>query len=328
MDKDTIIKKLKLQLMIERVVVCSIVLVLIGAWAYGYFNETKAMIVIDGKPVVCVNNDQEAQLIVQEIKLDSGCDPEEIEFRQDIVVSRAPRNANAVSRSKAKRVVGQMLTPMVPRWAILANGKPVVAVSNREMAGEVLEMLKFKYGSLAKNLAEEPQFKENITVDITSVHPSIYKKTAQDAVDFILSKKKTTIEESKYEVQKGDLATTIAAKYKLSLDELKELNKGVNLDRLSIGDMINIKKQAPPKSPITVIVRDRVEVIEKYSPEVHKVSSAKISSGKVQLINEGSQGEKLVTKVDIYENGVKVGTQILNEHILRDASPRQIAIGM
>ncbi len=327
MDHELTIRRLRKQLLIERIAFGAIVGILITCWLVGHFKDAKSLILIDGKPVVCVPTASDARDILTQIKSGTGCNPSEIGFKQDVRVERAPGNAFPVSRHKAFRTVARLVSPVVPKWAIIVDGKPAVAVPSREIAGEVLEMAKRKFGSLAHNLAEEPQFKENVTVDITSVDPSIVRKNADEAVKLLFSDSAPMTRDAIYIVQKGDFAGAIAARCDLKLAELTALNPDANLNRLQIGDRLRVKTSTT-RPKLTVVVRDMVERTESAPPPVQQVSSASLYEGKTHILSPGSAGLRKVRVDTIYENGRKVRSETVDEQILRSPTPRRVAVGM
>jgi len=328
MDEQRIIRSLKLQLYIERTIIAFIAIVLFALWARGQINNTKSLIVVDGKAVACVPSEADAMEILQQVKKKTGCDPAEIEFKEDVVVTRAPRNARPVSRHKAMRTVERVLSPVVPRWAIIVDGKPVVALPSRTIAGEVLDLAKFKFGKLAINLAEEPQFKENVTVDIAPVNPEIYCKTAEEAIERLFAPAERSTQDSIYTVKKGDIAASIAARHGISLEKLWALNPGVNLHKLQVGDKIRVRTTQPGKPKLTVIVRDQFDRVETIPAPVRQISSAELYVGKSVELTPGRSGLRKIRVAAIYENGRKTGSEIISEEILREPIPRKIAVGI
>jgi hypothetical protein len=293
----------------------------------GHFRDAKSLILVDGRPVVCVPTASDARDILTQIKSRTGCNPSEISFKQDVRVERAPGNTFPVSRHKAFRTVAKLVSPVVPKWAIIVDGKPAVAVPSREIAGEVLEAAKRKFGSLARNLAEEPQFKENVTVDIAAVDPAVVRKNADEAVKFLFSDSATTTRDAIYIVQKNDVAGAVASRCGLRLSELAALNPEVHLDRLQIGDKLRVKTSTT-RPKLTVVVRDMVERTESAPPPVQQVSSANLYEGQTSVLAPGSSGLRRVRVETIYENGRKVRSETVDEQILRSPTPRRVAVGM
>lgn len=327
MEQDQIIQNLKKRLLIERIVFGAVILAVAVGWSVCHFKGAKSLILVDGKPVVCVCSASDAHNILNSIKsnVDDNCT--DISFKQDVRVVRAPRSTLAVSRHKAFRTVAGIVSPVMPRWAIIVDGKPIVAVPSEEMAGEVLEAAKLRFGKQVSNLAEEPQFKENVTVSLTDVDPSIYKKSADEAVEFLFSANSQVSREGVYVVKKGDLAGSIAAKSGLKLAELAALNSGVNLNRLQIGDKLRVKTTAAsPK--LTVVVRDMSERVENIPAPVQTVSSSTMFQGKTYLISPGQAGKRKIVVESIYENGRLVGSETVDEQLIKTPTPKRIAMGI
>lgn len=328
MDNERIIHSLRRQLLIERILFAIIAIIFITTWGIGRLHGAKSMIVVDGKPIVCVPSEQDAKGVLQEVKRKTGCDPAEIEFKQEVRVALAPRNARTVSRHMAVRVVQHVVSPVAPRWSVIVDGNPIVAVPDRKTAGDVLELAKTRFGQMVQNLAEEPQFKENVTVDVAAINPALYCKTAEQAVKLIFDSRQPIRKDAVYTVEKGDVASSIAGRNSLSLGELESLNPGIDLVHLQIGDKIRIKETKAAKAKLTVVVRDQTDSIEKIPAPVQRVSSATLFAGKTVELSSGTTGKRQVKVATIYENGVKVGREILEETILREPTPRRIAVGI
>ena len=327
MDQDSVIRGLRKQLAIERIAFGTVVLILAICWMVAHFADAKSLILVDGKPVVCVPTASDARDILTRIKSRTGCNPSEISFKQDVRVERAPGNTFAVSRHKAYRTVLRIVSPVVAKWAIIVDGKPAVAVASREMAGEVLETSKRRFGSLAHNLAEEPQFKESVTVDIAAVDPAIFRKNADEAVKLLFSESAPVVKDAIYTVQKGDVAGAIAAGCGIRLADLWAMNPNLNLNRLQIGDTLRVKTSAiRPK--LTVVVRDLNERTENVPPPIQQVSSASLYEGKTYLLSPGAAGLRKVRIETIYENGRRTGSETVEEQTVRAPTPRRTAIGI
>lgn len=288
----------------------------------------KSVICVDGKRVVCLPSERAAEAVLQEIKSSSGCNPAEVEFKQHVTVARAPGDARPVSRHKALTIVRTAVSPIVCRWSIIVNGTPIVAVPNRKVAGEVLDLAKLKFGSLAKNLAEEPQFKENIKVDMAAISPSIYRDNAEKALALIFEKPAPKFDDTIYTVRKGDMACAIAARQGLTVDALQAMNPGVDLVHLQIGDRLRIKAAQAQKPKLTVVVRDLDVRVESTPPPLRRISSARLYVGKTSLISPGKWGKRKVRVADVYENGRKIGVEVLEEETIEAPSPRIIASGI
>jgi len=322
------IRSLRRQLRIERTAMALLAAVLVVVWAHCRVNNTKSFIMVNGRPVACVSSERTAQDILAEIKTNTRCNPREIGFKEDVVIARAPRDAQPTSRHRAMRTVEKALSPVIPKWAVIANGKPIVALPSRTIAGETLDLAKLRFGKLAKNLAEEPQFKQRVTVDIAPVSPSILCGSAEEAVKFLFDKRRRVSSDEVYVVRKGDLAGSIATRNGLKLAQLWAMNPGMNLNRLQVGDRLRIRTIRDAEPALTVVVRDQSDRTEPIPAPVQRVSSARMYAGKTAELSSGRSGLRRVRLATVYENGRLVGSEILSEEILREPTPRRIAVGI
>jgi len=46
------------------------------------------------------------------------------------------------------------------------------------------------------------------------------------------------------------------------------------------------------------------------------------------VLDQGAPGRRIVRVATIYENGRKVGSEVMDEEVLREPSPRVLAVGI
>lgn len=328
MDYEKTIRNLKKQLLAERIAFGFIAVIALIYFVAGSLGGGKSMIVVDGKPVVCVDSASDAQGILDQIKSDCGTDPMETEFKEDVRIARAPRNTSATPTSRAMTVARSAISPVINRWAVIADGKPVVGLPSKEAAAKTVEQAKIKFGSQAKQLAEEPQIKENVSIAKAAINPQQCQETPEQAVQYLFTSAKSEKTNAAYTVKPNDVAVTIARKLGLAPGELKKLNPGVNLDKLSVGDVLQVRQSTIPEHPLTIIVRDLVHRTEKIAPSMERVSSPQMFKGKVATISHGKAGKRIVDVVIIYENGKMIGQEIVSEQLISAPVAGKVAIGV
>ena len=141
---------------------------------------------------------------------------------------------------------------------------------NKATARQILEAVKIHYAEKAKSLYEEPRFKEDVGIGRGWLAPQrVYRSIHAGATALTVASGKPTA----HTVLNGEIASTIARKYRIPLQTLFELNPGRDLDHLQIGDVLRVRGGT---APLTVVVKE----------------SRKGPSGE----------EKIVT----YENGIEV----------------------
>jgi LysM repeat protein len=344
LSDDKLIRSLKLQLRLERTAILLVALFFLIRWGYGNFQSRPYSISINGKPIAYVTTSEAAKRVLANIKgAVQGIKASDVSFKENITINRAPRNVNVLSETDAEKAVVGKLTLRVMKYAILVEGVPAVAVDSEEQAGAILESAKERFGLMVDNLMEEPGFKEQVEVRRLPVNLSIYRTDADEALKMLLEGRVSASEgssggsSSTYMVASGDVAGKIAADYGMTLDELQQLNPEKKLDKLQIGEELKVKTQTTTdgresesvQAPrLTVVVRSREKKTEDIPYTTETVSSMRMSAGKEVELSPGRNGRRQIVLATVYENGVKKGSEIVEETILRNPTPRRVSIGI
>jgi murein DD-endopeptidase MepM/ murein hydrolase activator NlpD len=126
--------------------------------------------------------------------------------------------------------------------------------------------------------------------------------------------KKGTLEEKKYKVQELDVLGGIASKHDLSLEQLLNLNPGLEEDSLiKLGDELNVTVLKPF---VKVNVKQEVSKKEVISFETEMKEDSSMPKGEQKTTQEGQNGERLVNYVIYTENSSEVQREIKDEKIL------------
>ncbi len=331
MDQDKLIRNLRMQLRVERAIIVLVAIFLLARWGHDLLQERPYAILVDDKPVACLTNEQIANRVLTDIKgAVDGVEPSEVSFKERVVVRRAPRGTNPQTESEATKAVLETISLRVDKYSILVEGVPAVALDSPEDANSVLESAKEMFGSRVANLMEEPSFKEQVDVQSMTVDLSLYRKYREAALDCLL-RGGAVSQSGTYMVKEGDVAGAIATKFRMKLSELEALNPNRNLNKLRIGDELKVGEQKPaagsaPK--LTVVVRNQSKRTEVIPFQTETVSSVRMVSGKQVELSPGRNGLRTVTVADTFENGVKKGSEVLEEIITREPVPRRVAIGI
>jgi LysM repeat protein len=327
LDQDSLIRSLKLQLRVYQGIIALAVLTLVIWWGQGLLGARPYAILAGGKPVAYLATEKEAKDVIDEVKhAVSGAKPSEVAFAQEVEIARGSRDAKPIPKDEAVKALLGKVSLRLRKPTIVVSDIPVVAVDSKEKAGEVLEAAKQKFGSLAKELLEEPQFKEKYAVQVREVDPSIYKASVNEALDALVTGGGGS---GTYVVESGDLAGEISARFGMTLPELGKLNPRQDLDKLQIGDQLRVSNSSGPKRPrLTVVVRDKATRTETMPYRTESVSSVQMPAGKQIELSPGRNGVRRVVVADTYENGVRTGSEVLEETIVRNPVPRRVAIGI
>lgn len=347
MEQEQIIRSLKRQLLVERAVIAAVLLVLLMKWAVGWFGNAPYAVFVDDRPVVVLKDADSANKVLSAVKRAKAGTEENVQFVQDVRVGRLQGGGPVITEPKAVEDAGKKLQVRMEKWVIMSNGKPAAAVDSQDKAANVLETLKAKYGQQVKNLLEEPQFKENVKVELTEVDESLYRAKVDEAVKLILhpetprrepSRPRGKSSVSEYTVKNGDIAANIASKLGMKLEDLEKLNRGRNLAKLQIGDKIRVSggssddvsapEPAAGKAKITVVVRDLVSERQMIPYTTTTISSTNMYQGKTFVSQPGRNGLRDVKMAVTYENGVRKGSEIIEEQVIREMAPKRIVQGI
>lgn len=328
MDQEKLIRSLKLQLRIERTIIALIALVFIGWWTVGHFAPRAYVIVADGKSLAYVATHESAERVIKQVKgAVAGSKASEVSFKESVEIKKAPADAQIAPEGDAVKSVLGKLTLQVEKYAILVEGVPAVAVDSEEDAAAALEASKARFGSMVKNLMEEPQFKEQVDVRKMPVDLALYRPKVEDALGELFSGGSGG--SGIYVVASGDIASRIAARQGMALSELEALNPGKNLARLQIGDELRVSKAADKgKRRLIVVVRNRETKTEAIPYRTESISSVKMLAGKEAELSPGQNGSRQVVLATSYENGVRVGSEVIEETIISNPVPRRVAVGI
>lgn len=128
-----------------------------------------------------------------------------------------------------------------------------------------------------------------------------------------------------YHVQSGDSLWGIADMYGMSIDELLAMNDGLELDsNILIGDQLVV---SVPKPELSVVVQEQTTYTEDYEAEVQYIDNDSKYVGDNTVVQEAQTGNRTVTAIVSYNNGVETGREIIKQQINAEAVPKIIERG-
>lgn len=288
--------------------------------AYAAFGGNACAVIVDGKEVAIAADKKSAKSALEElIRLKSSqagrpaVVAEEVSFRR----IRAEQG-EILSQRALKEKLGSCLTFKVKGTAILVNGEPKVFLKNKEDAYKLLAWLKTVYP--AKE-GEKVYFKENIDI------AEAVTVGVENILDLESAKKLVLTgadEVRQYTVKEGDTLWDIARAVNIDLDQIVLSNPGLNPDKLSIGQVLYLSKEAPL---ITVAATRQVTLKEEIPYPVEVKRDKKLLMGEEVIIRKGVPGERMVTYRITRENGLETGREVLDQVVIREARPEVVARG-
>lgn len=146
--------------------------------------------------------------------------------------------------------------------------------------------------------------------------------SVEEALEMITKEK---AEKTVYEVVSGDCLTIISNKTNVPLQELYELNEGLTPDTvLYIGDLLTI---TVPKPEISVVVKKEMTYEEEYNAPIQYIDANWMYQGQQNVVKNGTPGYREVIAVVTYSNEREKSRDIINETIIREATPTVIERG-
>lgn len=226
--------------------------------------------------------------------------------------------------------------------AIVINGKPITYLENEEDVEAVIKQLKLKYISEealqeveARKLAnnETPPIKEGeslildvfLSSEVSNLPQLISPAHILGVDEAVKLLQKGTLEEKKYAVQEGDVLGGIAIAHNLSTKELLSLNPGVTEDSLiKIGQELNVTAL----KPFLDVVIQEAHVTKESIPFKNEIKEdSGMFKGDKKVVQEGKEGEKVVSSTVQKVNGQVVKRDITEEKITKEPTNQIVVRG-
>ncbi len=226
---------------------------------------------------------------------------------------------NNLSESQVVNILDSNLSVKANAFSINVNGMDIAYLKDRESAETVLNRLKEPY--LKSGVSEKDiDFLEDVKIierEIMAINiedaDNVYKRLAEGSQGV-----------KKYVVQAGDTIWDIAQHYNVKIDDIKKANPGLNIDRIQIGQQINL---AVPRYAINVTEKKITTYEEKIPYEVKYENTDTLYQGQEQVKVSGSEGKKRVKAEVVYVNGIAEKTVVLQEEVLQTPKPQVVLKG-
>lgn len=199
---------------------------------------------------------------------------------------------------------------------VVVDGRSIGVVKDEDALNEMLEELKSQYVNEDTVSAD---FVENVTVD--HVYTADKLLTAEEMKETLQS---NSTGETTYTVSKGDTFNAIAYANDMSVSDLKALNPNVDINRLMVGDVLNVKELVPTLSVQTLEHQVYTQPIE--CPVETKEDSS-MYKGTTKIVTQGVEGEAQIEADVTYVNGYEQERKVLSTTTLRKPTTTVKAVG-
>ncbi len=212
------------------------------------------------------------------------------------------------------------------------NGQKVVYMANAAQAQAVLDGIIGKYtgdGSMVTSaqFAEDVQIQpaeDYITADMAAKNKKVtetYICQVDEAINYILN---GTSEAKTYTVQGGDTLWDIAIASNISVSELAAMNPQLNIERIAIGDVINLYEKHPFVNVNTVEQATEVVTIPFTTSYTQ---TADLYKGQSKVTSAGANGSKERVVEYVRQNGIIVGTTLISETVTAEPVTQYALVG-
>ncbi|MBE6972534.1 MAG: LysM peptidoglycan-binding domain-containing protein [Ruminococcaceae bacterium] len=201
-------------------------------------------------------------------------------------------------------------------YQITVDGQPMGVIESKAEFNNLLRELKTVYTTGTTVSAE---FVEEIQVTPVLLADEVL---TIDQMRTILTE--NTTGETTYTVVSGDTFNAIAYRNDMSMSDLKALNPDVNVNKLSVGQVLNVKELIPRLSIRTV---EAATYFEPIPCPVETRDDPNIYKGSSKIITQGVEGEALVTANITRVNGVEKGREVLSSETMREPTTTIKAVG-
>ena len=202
------------------------------------------------------------------------------------------------------------------QYELSVNGKAIGVVQQEEALNEMLSRIISQYKTKDTTSASFVD-----AVSVSHVYNVDYTMTIAELEEILTA---SSVGETTYTVQKGDTFNNIAHANDMSISDLQALNPEVNINRLSIGQNLNVKEYIPFLSVQTTEHQIYKQAIE---CPVETVDDPTIYKGDSKIKTQGTPGEALVTANVTYVNGYEREREILESVTLREPTVTVKAVG-
>lgn len=208
------------------------------------------------------------------------------------------------------------LSSELRKYQVVVDGQAVGVVKDEEALNQLLQDFKDQYTTENTTSVEFAN-----TVEIKPVYAVDSIMTIDEMQQALLASSNGS---TTYTVVEGDSFYGIAYANDMSLSDLMALNPQADINRLMVGDVLNVKELTPVLSVQTV---ENVTYTEAIECPVETREDSSMYVGDSKIITQGVEGESQVNATVTYVNGQETNRVINSTTTLREATTTVKAVG-
>lgn len=202
-------------------------------------------------------------------------------------------------------------------YVLSVDGKVIGAATDRETIEGLLEQVKAPY-------INENTVSSEFASQIQITHEYTPSSIEQDPAKMLEALTANTTGDTTYTVQAGDTFMALAFANDMTMEEMEALNPGVDVNKLMIGQELNIKETIPVLSVRTV---ESISYTESVAPSVEEVEDSSMYEGETKVLQAGVNGQNLVTADVTYLNGTEESRTVTSTTVVSQPVTKVVAVG-
>jgi hypothetical protein len=231
----------------------------------------------------------------------------------DLLSLNRVRANNIISQDELMALMLTQASYEVRAAGFIKDGEPIAILKTSDEASSLVDNIVNKYVDDDASLAGYIFLDDVQVKDIFAQKQDIM--TMGEAFDALMAKQKTRIS---YTVCAGDTLTGVASKFSVSLAELMSLNQGVSSKiPLQEGQTLAIEPELPVLSIQTVSAITETVVLP--MPITRRINPSAVNT---RIVQEGKEGEQIVTRKITKLNDIIIGDEIVNTITVSEAVAR------
>lgn len=202
-------------------------------------------------------------------------------------------------------------------YVLSVDGKVIGAATDRDTIENLLDQVKAPY-------INENTVSSEFVSQVQITHEYTPSSIEQDPDKMLEALTANTTGDTTYTVQAGDTFMALAFANDMTMEEMEALNPGVDINKLMIGQELNIKETIPVLSVRTV---ESVSYTESVAPSVEEVEDDSMYEGETKVLQAGVNGQNLVSADVTYLNGTEESRNITSTTVVSEPVTKVVAVG-
>ncbi len=202
------------------------------------------------------------------------------------------------------------------KFELKLDGRSIGVLQDKDDLIEMLDGIKKRY---ATENTIDAGFVEDVSVE--AVYTADNLISVQAAAEQLTA---SAVGETTYTVAQGDTFNAIAYANDMTKADLKALNPGVEVDRLRVGQVLNVKEEVPV---LSVYTTDREVYNQPIECPVETVEDNTMYKGVSKILTQGEEGEARVVADVTYVNGYERERKVVSTTTLREPTTTVKAVG-